>query len=69
MRSIRETILRIHESQKDAPNYRYSKMCGNCKFYKGEESTGHCSLFDFTANSLYLCDDWKGRPDFKEKGS
>lgn len=71
-KSIRllDNMIEQHDELKglvpdNVPNYRLAieaspRVCGNCRFFKGNEGAdGHCSVFDFTAKSNYVCDAWQ----------
>jgi 2'-5' RNA ligase len=55
------------KGQLDAPNYKAAstpQRCANCKFFRGDPGEDYCTLFDFTADQDYVCDDWEAqRPD------
>jgi 2'-5' RNA ligase len=57
----------IIKAQSDAPNYKPAstpQRCKNCKFFRSDPGEDYCTLFDFTADQDYICDDWEAqRPD------
>lgn len=65
--SVEKVITPMIEElpESDSPNYKLAmanspRICGSCRFFKwDDETSGHCTTYDFTSLANHVCDSWQ----------